>query len=125
MEPEHEAEKAPTKCEQFDVMKKKVENLEKENEDLKQSIKVIEANQLKEREEYRNVIAVQDMVHESLKEDMLRKYGSDWDEESDLETEEEIEKPDEENKKCKECDFVSKSKGGLKTHVTRKHIKEK
>ena len=100
--------------------------IKKEKEDLKQSIKVIEADQLKEGEEYRNVIAVQDMLHESLKEDMKRKYGSEWDEESDLESEEENDElRGEENKNCKECNFIGKSKGGLKTHVTRKHIKEK
>ena len=56
---------------------------------------------MKEGEEYRNVIAVQDMLHESLKEDMNRKYGSDWDEESDLESVEEVaEKPKVENTKC-------------------------
>ena len=104
----------------------KLNLIEKEKEDLKQSIKVIEANQLKEGEEYRNVIAVQDMLHESLKEDMQRKYGSEWDEESDLESEEENDElQGEENKNCKECNFIGKSKGGLKTHVTRKHIKEK
>ena len=48
---------------------------------------------------------------------MKRKYGSDWDEESDLELVEE-------NKKCKEYDFIGESKGGLNTHVTRKHFKE-
>ena len=57
------------------------------------------------------------MLHESLREDMKRKYGSDWDEESDLELVEE-------NKKCKEYDFIGESKGGLNTHVTRKHFKE-
>ena len=72
------------------------------------------------------LLQYQDMLHESLKEDMNRKYGSDWDEESDLESVEEVaEKPKVENTKCKECDFIGKSKGGLKTHMTRKHIKEK
>ena len=57
---------------------------------------------------------------------MNKKYGSDSDEGSDLESVEEVaEKPKVENTKCKECDFIGKSKGGLKTHMTRKHIKEK
>ena len=39
VDPENEAEMAP--CERIDVMKEKIEILEKENKDLKQSIKVI------------------------------------------------------------------------------------
>ena len=58
VEPEQEAEKDPTSSERFDVMKEKIQNLEKENENLRQSIKIVEANLLKEGEEYRNVIAV-------------------------------------------------------------------
>ena len=73
---------------------------------------------LKEEEELRNTIAVQDMIYESLKERMNFKYGSNFDddESSNEESESEIIV-----NQCRVCDFVGKTEGGLKIHEKRKH----
>ena len=75
-------------------------------------------NNLKEEEELRNTIAVQDMVYESLKERMNFKYGSNFDDDESSVEENEFEEID---NQCRQCDFVGKSVGGLKTHERRKH----
>ena len=51
---------------------------------------------------------------------MVYKYGYDSNAES---SEEEVEndKSERENNTCNLCDFKAKSKGGLKTHITKKH----
>ena len=77
-----------------------------------------ERNNIKEEEELRNTIAVQDMIYESLKERMSYKYGSNYDDDETSEDENEIE---EIVHQCEECNFIGKTSGGLKTHQKRKH----
>ena len=73
-----------------------------------------EANS-KEVEEYRDTIAVQEMLHDNFKERMTRKYNYNDEIETDgSENEEDI-------FQCKECSFVGKNENGLKIHVSRMH----
>ena len=75
---------------------------------------------LKEIEFVRNEWHVTQMLFDQFKEDMVYKYGYDTDADS---SEEEVDndKDEAENTKCNFCDFKGKTKGGLKTHITKKH----
>ena len=67
-------------------------------------------------QEYRNTIAVQEMLHDSFKERMTRKYNYNDEIETDDESENE-----EETFQCKECSFEGKNENGLKIHESRMH----
>ena len=99
----------------------KLEDKESENKLL-----IEKANKFqKEREDFYNTVAVNDILQESFKEEMVIKYGYD----SNAESSEDDDETDTivtkikvtENKKCEYCDFMGKTVGGLKTHTSRKH----
>ena len=99
-------------------LEKQVETLNALNVKAAEEAVEKDKNNLKEEEELRNTIAVQDMIYESLKERMNYKYGSNYD---DDETSEDENEPEEIVLRCEECDFIGKTVGGLKTHQKRKH----
>ena len=77
-----------------------------------------DASNLKEYEWVRNEWHVTQMLFDSFKEDMVYKYGYDSNAES---SEEEVASNEDENTVFGKCGFQAKSKGGLKTHISRKH----
>ena len=96
----------------------KTKEIKKMKEDFENERKEKDASNLKEYEWVRNEWHVTQMLFDSFKEDMVYKYGYD----SNADTsEEEIESNTDENTTCDICGFKSKSKGGLKTHITKKH----
>ena len=66
-------------------------------------------------EEFRNTIAVQEMLHDSFKERMMWKYNFNDEIDTD-ESENEVD-----TFQCKECSFVGKNENGLKIHESRMH----
>ena len=113
-------------------LKDKNRDLEKENEDLKQTVQELKVDL----EAKNNTMAENDMLHLDIMERVRDKYGycSD-DEESEYESDEEkrasnryifrLKKAEELRKdlKCDVCQFTTKSEAGLKSHKTKKHIK--
>ena len=99
----------------------KITEIKKMEEDFENRIKEKDAANLKEYEWVRNEWHVTQMLFDSFKEDMVYKYGYDSDADS---SEEEVEIEKVENTVCEICEFKAKSKGGLKTHMTKKHRKQ-
>ena len=94
-------------------------------ETAEQRVKELE----KQAEEYRNRIAVTEMLYDCFKERMARKYSYDYNSNTSIDesdTEESNNTIDNEIKsnRCDICNFVGKTKGGLKTHKKRRRIKE-
>ena len=106
-------------------MKEEINNksreIKKMEEDFENDMKEKDASNLKEYEWVRNEWHVTQMLFDSFKEDMVYKYGYDSNADS---SEEEIEVDKDENTVCDICGYKVKSKGGLKTHITKKHRKQ-
>ena len=99
----------------------KTKEIEKIKEDFENEMKEKNASNLKEYEWVQNEWHVTQMLFGSFKEDMAYKYGYDSNADS---SEEEMEDDKDENTVCDICSFKAKSKGGLKTHITKKHRKQ-
>jgi hypothetical protein len=114
--------------EKINLLKDKIKEKEKDIKTKETQIKAIEKNfekeikrieqeELEKFENVRNELHVTQMLFYSFKEDMTYIYGYDRNEEtSDDENDEESEKLE-----CNSCSFKGKTRGGLKTHIRRKH----
>lgn len=108
----------------IDIEKKYKEKVAKQEQvilELEMKVK----DMVKERDDFYTAIGLRDMEYLDLKERMKNKYGFDSnDEESEYESDDNIEEALNKTNNCEFCEFVGKTKSGLKSHITKKH-KEK
>ena len=90
-----------------------------------QTIKELEIkvnDMVKERDDFYTTIGERDMLYLDFKERIEIKYGYEsGDDESEYESDENVNETLEKTKKCELFDFIGKTISGLKTHITKKH----